>query len=73
MSTKRNITLAEMPPRLSLSQCAAILNCSDVHVRGLIAAKKLPAVNLAASGSRQTYLRVKRDDLATFIEKAKTA
>lgn len=52
---------------LSIPQAAARLACSRGHVYNLIAAGKLRAVEITATGKRPKT-RVRLDDLETFIE-----
>ena len=52
---------------LSVTAAAEQLDCSRGHVYGLIAAKKLRAVEIAATGTR-TKTRVRAEDLDAFID-----
>lgn len=55
-----------LPRLLSPSEASSVLGCSRTHIYGLIAAGKLRAVEIKASGRSKT--RVREDDLAEFIE-----
>lgn len=52
---------------LSIATVAGRLDCSRGHVYGLIAAQKLRAVEIAATGSR-SKTRVREEDLEAFID-----
>lgn len=54
---------------LSITRAAEQLDCSRGHVYGLIAAKKLRAVEIKATGTR-SKTRVLEEDLDAFIAAA---
>jgi excisionase family DNA binding protein len=64
---KRDLT--NYPANMTVQQVRSYLNCSFQHVMNLIDEGALPATNIAAPGSTQRCLRIKRDDLTTFITK----
>lgn len=49
---------------------AALGGASEMHVRRLVAAGLLRAVDIALPGSQRTKLRIRADDLETFVETA---
>lgn len=53
---------------LKIPEAARELDCSGMHVYRLIASGELRAVDIADEGSRASKLRVRRDDLAKFID-----
>lgn len=52
---------------MSVTAAAEQLDCSRGHVYGLIAAKKLRAVEIAATGTR-SKTRIRTEDLDAFID-----
>lgn len=52
---------------LSVAKAAARLDCSRGHIYNLIAARKLRAVEIRATGTR-TKTRIREEDLEAFIE-----
>lgn len=59
---------AEPGALLTIPQAARELDCSGMHVYRLIAEGALRPVDIANAGARASKLRVRRDDLATFID-----
>jgi excisionase family DNA binding protein len=59
------------PLRLyTIPETASLLgHVSKMHVYRLIAAGALRAVDIAVPGSRKSKTRIRRDDLASYIEK----
>jgi excisionase family DNA binding protein len=47
---------------------AELLECSENHVRRLIASGALPAVDIAQPGSRRPKTRIRDADLAAYID-----
>lgn len=54
----------EAPEHLTLKQAAELLNCTDRHLRALIAENHLPAFRVA--GGRM--IRVKRADVLALLK-----
>lgn len=52
---------------LSPAHAAELLDCSRPHVYGLIAAGRLRAVEIKATGTR-AKTRIREDDLQAFID-----
>lgn len=65
-STDPRRDLTTYPANMTVQQVRSYLNCSFQHVLNLIDEGALPATNIAAPGSTQRCLRIKRTDLATF-------
>lgn len=55
------------PQLLSIPRAAAQLDCSRGHIYHLLAAGKLRAVEIAATGKR-SKTRIRAEDLDAFIE-----
>ena len=53
---------------LSTTDVASALGISDEHVRGWIEEGALPAADFRAAGASVPYYRIRRDQLAAFLE-----
>jgi excisionase family DNA binding protein len=53
----------------TIKDTAGHLGCSEMHVYRLIAAGELRAVDIATPGAGRTKTRIRRDDLADYIDR----
>ena len=67
--TISNAPLEQLAARLTTRQAAAVLRCSDDHVIALVKAGKIEAINV---GHGRGSFRIRREDLADYIQKGKT-
>jgi excisionase family DNA binding protein len=68
----RNKPLSSYPAQMGVRQAADYLNCADDLVRELCESGRLPSVDMRSPGSKFSYFRISRDDLADFERRNKS-
>lgn len=60
--------MVDDPDLYAIHVAAGRLGCSENHVYGLIARGLLPTVDISTPGSKRSKARIRREDLAAYIE-----